>query len=41
MITGATIGGIAYVQIGEPTIWLPIALAVALSAGSVLVPQPD
>jgi uncharacterized membrane protein YoaK (UPF0700 family) len=41
MITGATIGGITYVQIGEPTIWLPIALAVALSAGSVLVPQPD
>ena len=41
MITGATIGGIAYLQIGEPTIWLPIALAVALCAGSILMPQPD
>jgi len=41
MITGATIGGIAYVQIGEPTIWVPIGLAVALCAGSILMPQPD
>ena len=27
--------------IGEPAIWLPIALAVVLAVGSVLVPQPD
>jgi uncharacterized membrane protein YoaK (UPF0700 family) len=41
MIAGATIGGAAYTRIGDQAIWLPIALAVALSAGSVLVPQPD
>jgi len=41
MIAGATIGAAAYMGIGEQAIWLPIALAVALSAGSVLVPQPD
>ena len=41
MIAGATIGAAAYMGIGEQAIWLPIALAVALSAGSVLVPQPN
>ena len=41
MITGATIGGAAYLQIGEPAIWLPIALAAVLAAGSFLIPQPD
>jgi uncharacterized membrane protein YoaK (UPF0700 family) len=41
MITGATIGGAAYLRIGEPAIWLPIALAGVLAAGSALMPQPD
>jgi uncharacterized membrane protein YoaK (UPF0700 family) len=41
MIAGATIGGAAYMRIGELAIWLPIASAVVLAVGSVLVPQPD
>jgi uncharacterized membrane protein YoaK (UPF0700 family) len=41
MITGATIGGTAYLWIGEPAIWLPIALAGVLAASSALMPQPD
>jgi uncharacterized membrane protein YoaK (UPF0700 family) len=41
MITGATIGGAAYLWIGEPAIWLPIALAGVLAAASALMPQPD
>jgi uncharacterized membrane protein YoaK (UPF0700 family) len=41
MLTGATIGGAAYLRIGEPAIWLPIALAGVLAAGSTLMPQPD
>jgi len=41
MITGATVGGAAYVRIGAPAIWVPIALAGVLAAGSTLMPQPD
>jgi uncharacterized membrane protein YoaK (UPF0700 family) len=41
MITGATIGGAAYLRIGEPAIWLPIALAAVLAAGSATIRQPD
>ena len=41
MITGATIGGAAYLQIGEPALWLPIGLASVLAASSTLMPQPD
>ena len=41
MIVGATIGGAAYVRIGEPAIWAPIALAGVLAAGSTLIPQRD
>jgi uncharacterized membrane protein YoaK (UPF0700 family) len=41
MITGATIGGAAYLWIGEPAIWLPIALAGVLAAGSATIRQPD
>jgi uncharacterized membrane protein YoaK (UPF0700 family) len=41
MISGATIGAAAYVRIGEPAIWVPIALAGLLAAGSAAIPQPD
>jgi uncharacterized membrane protein YoaK (UPF0700 family) len=41
MIAGATIGSAAYVRIGEPAIWAPIALAGVLAAGSTLIPQRD
>jgi uncharacterized membrane protein YoaK (UPF0700 family) len=41
MIVGATIGSAAYVRIGEPAIWAPIALAGVLAAGSTLIPQRD
>jgi len=41
MVTGATIGGTAYLRIGDGTIWVPIALADVLAAGSALTPQPD
>jgi len=41
MITGATISAAAYVRIGDPAIWLPIALAGLLAASSTLLPQPD
>jgi hypothetical protein len=43
MITGATIGAAVYVRIGkpEPAIWLPIALASLLAAGSAAIRQPD
>ena len=41
MIVGATIGAAAYLRIGEPAIWAPIALAGLLAAGSILMPQPD
>jgi uncharacterized membrane protein YoaK (UPF0700 family) len=41
MITGATIGSAAHVRIGAPAIWVPIALAGVLAAGSTLMPQPD
>jgi uncharacterized membrane protein YoaK (UPF0700 family) len=41
MIAGATIGAAAYLRIGEPAIWVPIALPGLLAAGSILMPQPD
>jgi len=41
VIAGATIGGGAYLRIGEPAIWVPITLAGVLAAGSSLMPQPD
>ena len=41
MMTGATIGGAAYLRIGEPAIWLPIALAGALAVGSAVIRQSD
>ena len=41
MIAGATIGSAAYVRIGEPAIWAPIASAGVLAAGSTLIPQRD
>jgi len=41
MISGATIGGAAFLRIGEPAIWLPVALAGVLAAGSTLMPRPD
>jgi len=41
MIAGATIGGTAYLRIGEPAIWAPIALAAVLAAGAALMPQSD
>ena len=41
MITGATIGGAAYVRIGEPAIWLAIALASVLVVCSAAIRQPD
>jgi len=41
MVTGATIGGAAYLRIAEAAIWVPIALAGVLAAGSALTPQPD
>ena len=41
MIAGATIGSAAYVRIGEPAIWAPIALAGVLAVGSTLIPQRD
>ena len=41
MIAGATIGGTAYLRIGELAIWAPIALAAVLAAGAALMPQSD
>jgi uncharacterized membrane protein YoaK (UPF0700 family) len=41
MITGATISAVAYVRIGDRAIWLPIALAGLLAAGSAAIRQPD
>ena len=41
MVTGATIGGTAYLLTGEPAIWVPIALASLLAAGSVRIRQPS
>ncbi len=41
LIAGATIGGAVYVRIGETAVWLPIALASLLAAGSAVMRQPD
>jgi uncharacterized membrane protein YoaK (UPF0700 family) len=41
LIAGATIGSAVYMHIGEAAIWVPVALAGLLAAGSVAVPQPD
>src|SRR5215472_11057624 len=41
MVTGATIGAAAYLRIGEPAIWVPIALACLLAASSATIWQAD
>ena len=41
LITGATFGGAAYLRMGEPVIWLPVAFASFVAAYSVMIPAPD
>ena len=40
MVVGATIGGVAYIRIGEAAIWVPLGLAGLLAACSAAA-QPD
>jgi uncharacterized membrane protein YoaK (UPF0700 family) len=41
MIAGATIGGAAYLQIGDAAIWLAVGMAGLLAACSAAIRQPD
>jgi uncharacterized membrane protein YoaK (UPF0700 family) len=41
MVVGATIGSVAYLQLAQEAIWIPVTLAAFLAAFSVAVPQPD
>jgi uncharacterized membrane protein YoaK (UPF0700 family) len=41
MITGATLGGAAYLRIGEAAIWVPVGFAGLVAAYSVTIPRPD
>jgi len=41
MITGATLGGAAYLRIGEAAIWVPVCFAGLAAVYSVTIPQPD
>ena len=41
LITGAMLGGAAYLRIGEAVIWVPVGFAGLIAAYSVTIPQPD
>ena len=41
MVTGATIGCVAYQQLAQTAIWVPVTLAILLAAWSLALPQPD
>jgi uncharacterized membrane protein YoaK (UPF0700 family) len=41
LMVGAIIGAVAYGQVAETAIWVPVALAGLLAVCSVAVPQPD
>ena len=41
MVTGATIGCVAYLQLAQLAIWVPVTLATLLAAWSLVLPQPD
>jgi uncharacterized membrane protein YoaK (UPF0700 family) len=41
LITGATLGSAAYLQIGETVIWVPVGFACLVTAYSVTIPEPD
>jgi uncharacterized membrane protein YoaK (UPF0700 family) len=41
LITGATLGGTAYLRMGEAVIWVPVGLASFVAVYSVTIPAPD
>ena len=40
LITGATLGGLGYLQIGVAIVWVPVLMASLLVLGSVVLPEP-
>jgi uncharacterized membrane protein YoaK (UPF0700 family) len=41
LITGATLGGAAYLRMGEAVIWVPVGFACLVAAYSVMIPESD
>ena len=41
LIAGATVGGTAFMGIGEPAIWVSVVLSALLLAFSAVIRQPD
>lgn len=41
LIAGATLGGAAYLRMGEAVIWVPVGFASLVAAYSVMIPEPD
>jgi uncharacterized membrane protein YoaK (UPF0700 family) len=41
LVTGATVGSVAFMRIGEAAIWVSVALAALLLACSAAIRQPD
>lgn len=41
LIAGATVGGAAYLRMGEAVIWVPVGFAGLLALCSAAIPEPD
>lgn len=41
LIAGATVGGAAYLRMGEAVIWVPVGFAGLLALCSAVIPEPD